>query len=153
MTSASNTAPPPAARAAGPSEHDKRRRILRAAIYAGVMAVFAAIMLSGYVRCPVASLTHQPCPGCGSTRAVRAMLSLDFAAALRFNPAAPIVTACIGVIALEGLWLVVRDGNAGQLAAKFPGKWAVRVLVVAVAAEFVVWGLRFFGLFGGPVPV
>ncbi len=117
------------------------------------MAAFAMVMLSGFVHCPVASLTHRPCPGCGSTRAVRAVLSFDFAAALRFNPAAPVVVACIGVIALEGLWLVVRDGNAGQLAAKGPGKWAVRVLVVAVAAEFVIWGLRFFGLFGGPVPV
>lgn len=130
-----------------------RRRVVRATLSAVVMAAFAAVMLSGVVQCPVASLTHHPCPGCGSTRAVRALLSLDFATAFRFNPAAPVVAGCIGVLALEGLWLVARDGNAGRLAMRPPGSWALRVLVVAMVAEFVIWALRFLGLFGGPVPV
>ena len=134
-------------------ERPFRQRILRASIYAAAMAALGGILWSGVIRCPLATLTHHPCPGCGSTRAVRAVLSLDFAAALRFNPAAPIIAACIGVVALEGLWLVLRDGDASQLATGVPGKWAVRLLVVAVVAEFFVWALRFFGLFGGPVPV
>jgi hypothetical protein len=33
------------------------------------------------------------------------------------------------------------------------GGWIVRALVLALVLEVVVWGLRFFGLFGGPVPV
>ncbi|HSQ65080.1 MAG TPA: DUF2752 domain-containing protein [Polyangiaceae bacterium] len=130
-----------------------RRRIARASLYVVVLAAFAGMMLSGVFQCPVARLTHHPCPGCGSTRAVRALLSLDFGAAFRFNPAAPLVAACIGALALEGLWLVARDGDASRLAMRPPGSWALRALVVAMFAQFVIWGLRFLGLFGGPVPV
>ena len=48
---------------------------------------------------------------------------------------------------------MLRDGHARDLAVRGVGHWAVRGLVVAVALELPIWALRFFGLFGGPVPV
>jgi len=117
------------------------------------MGAIAALLLSGAIRCPFAAMTHQPCPGCGSTRAVIALLHFHFGEALRFNPSAPIVAICVGVIAAEGLFRVVRDGHARDLALQGPGRWALRGLVLAVVLQLPIWALRFFGLFGGPVPV
>ena len=128
-------------------------RIALASAYAAAIGAFGALLGSGLVRCPFAAATHMPCPGCGSTRAVLALLHLHFGEALRFNPTAPIIAACIGVLIVEGLWMVVRDGHARDLAVTGAGRWAIRGIVVAVALQFPIWALRFFGLFGGPVPV
>ena len=38
-----------------------------------------------FPKCPVMMLTGYPCAGCGSQRAVHALLHLDLAAALRYN--------------------------------------------------------------------
>jgi hypothetical protein len=128
-------------------------RIALASAYATGIAALAAVLGSGLIRCPFAAMTHTPCPGCGSTRAVLALLHLHFGEALRFNPSAPIVAICVGVLVAEGLWMVLRDGHAQELALRGPGRWALTGLVVAVVLQFPIWALRFFGLFGGPVPV
>lgn len=128
-------------------------RIGRAALYAGGVGGVVALLASGVIRCPFAALTHHPCPGCGSTRAVLAFASFHFREAFRLNPTAPIVAAAIGVLVAEGLVRVLRDGHARDLAVRGVGHWAVRALVVAVLLELPIWALRFFGLFGGPVPV
>lgn len=38
-----------------------------------------------FPKCPVMSLTGLPCAGCGSQRAIHALLNLDIAAAVRYN--------------------------------------------------------------------
>ncbi len=131
----------------------QKRNIARASAYATAIAALGVVLASGFVRCPFAALTHHPCPGCGSTRAVLALLSLDFVGALRFNPAAPLIALATSVVAAEGLWMVVRDGHAKKLGMGGASAWALRVLVAAVVLEVPIWALRFFGLFGGPVPV
>lgn len=105
------------------------------------------------LRCPFAETFHVPCPGCGSTRAVRALLHLDFAAAVHFNPVAPLVFGLIGLIAARGIFLLAREGSTQRLGEGRFGKFIFSGLFVAVSLEIVVWALRFFGLFGGPVPV
>jgi len=129
------------------------KRIALASLYAAGIAAIGVTLGSGLFRCPFAALTHMPCPGCGSTRAVLAVLHFHFREALRFNPTGPIIAACVGVLAVEGLWMVVRDGHAKDLAVSGVGRWAVRGIVVAVVLQVPIWALRFFGLFGGPVPV
>ncbi len=81
------------------------------------------------------------------------MLSLDFATAMRFNPMAPVITLAVAVLAVDGILRILRDGQARDLAVRGTGAWALRVLIVAVLLEMPIWALRFFGLFGGPVPV
>jgi hypothetical protein len=133
--------------------------LARASGYAATIAALGVLLASGVVRCPFAALTHQPCPGCGTTRAVRALLSLGvfsrgaWASVVRFNPVAPFVVLSIAVIVVEGLWLVVREGHAKNLGLRTATTWAMRALAVAVVLEVPIWALRFFGLFGGPVPV
>ena len=46
---------------------------------------YASALLFGW-NCPVKYLTGVPCPGCGLSRALAALLRLDFRAAFRFHP-------------------------------------------------------------------
>ena len=52
-------------------------------------ALFAGAYLSASILgwgCPLQHFTGVPCPGCGMSRAVFALLRLDFAAAFRYHP-------------------------------------------------------------------
>ena len=57
------------------------------------LAVLAMLFAGAYLSasilgwgCPVQHFTGVPCPGCGLSRALFALLRLDFAAAFRYNP-------------------------------------------------------------------
>ncbi len=67
------------------------------ALAAAAVAVYM-ILLYGYgvpFRCSFADATHLYCPGCGFTRAVRALLSLDILASLGAHPFAILGVAVI----------------------------------------------------------
>ena len=134
-------------------KHSLSRRIAWAAAYLGGLGSLGALIGSGFFRCPFALLMHVPCPGCGSTRAVRAALGLHFGEALRWNPMAPFIAACMGVVAAQALVLILRDGSVRDLAARGASPWALKLLALSVALQLPIWALRFFGLFGGPVAV
>jgi hypothetical protein len=131
------------------------RRIFlgRALVAAGVIGAFLTLMGSGLVKCPWAGLFHAPCPACGSTRAARALLRLDFASVLKYNPIAPFVVAILAAIAVRVVWLFARDGHARTIDEERLGQRLLLGLVAAVTLEIVVWGLRWFGVFGGPCPI
>ena len=46
---------------------------------------YASALLFGW-NCPIKYLIGVPCPGCGLSRALAALLRLDFRTALRFHP-------------------------------------------------------------------
>ena len=57
------------------------------------LAVLAALFAGAYLSasilgwgCPLQHFTGVPCPGCGLSRALFALLRLDFAAAFRYHP-------------------------------------------------------------------
>jgi hypothetical protein len=78
---------------------------------------------------------------------------LDVLGALRANPIAPFSIALLFFLGLRVIWLVYRDGGTLRLGEAPWGRAIVRALLAAVVLQIVVWILRFFGLFGGPVPV
>lgn len=125
----------------------------RAALALGALGGAGLLVLSGHVRCAFAMVTGEPCPGCGTTRATLALLHGDLATATRMNPVAPLVLVLLGALSFRMLWLVLRDGDASAIGQGAFGKWIVRLLVASIALQTVVWIARFFGLFGGPVPV
>lgn len=127
--------------------------VLRAMGALAGLAAGIVLLGSGSVDCAFAKMFHAPCPACGSTRATLALLHLDFAQALRFNPAAPFVVLVLGALGARGVYLMARDGNVQALGEGKVGGWLLRALVGALVLEVCVWALRFFGLFGGPVPV
>jgi hypothetical protein len=58
-----------------------------AALLGGLAVVyrFPPTEYSFYPRCPIYLATHWLCPGCGSTRALHALLHLDIQGALHYN--------------------------------------------------------------------
>jgi hypothetical protein len=128
-------------------------RLRRAGGALAVFGVIGAILYAKGMPCVFAHLFHVPCPGCGSTRAVLALLSGDLHGMLVYNPLGPAAALLIGILAAQALASVVVHGDlrgAGQ--GRLGQVVKVCVLVVAVA-EVVVWIARFFGALGGPVPV
>lgn len=97
--------------------------------------VWPALIVSGlaYARfgpnlatvCPAQLLFDVPCPACGGTRAVRALVRADLAAALGFNP-------LVTIGALSGLLYTVL-APAAVLAGRAPPQLSPRGRAVQVA--------------------
>lgn len=67
-----------------------RRWVANGAAFGGLAAAFLLLRFppeksAFYPRCPVFSLFHVLCPGCGGTRALAALLHGDLAGALHWN--------------------------------------------------------------------
>lgn len=124
----------------------------RLVIVALVMSPLVAVILVDVPSCPTAWLFGLPCPGCGLTRATLSALRGDFHDALRYHPlvfvATPMYFGVIGSIAFG----YVRGGTE-----KIPSGRMTKLLTAVALVTFVlligVWAARFFGAFGGPVPV
>ncbi len=120
-------------------------------IAAGV--VVAVVIALGLPVCPTATLFGIPCPGCGLTRATLALLRGDVAAALRFHPLVFVLTPLVVGLSLSSAYQYVRGprptANPGRVTSRATSFAALFMLVGMLG----VWGARFLGYFGGPVPV
>ena len=128
------------------------RRVLAGSVATVAIAAYAAVITTGLFRCPVASLAHAPCPTCGATRSSLALLHGDLHGAL-LNPFAPVMLALLGGFAARLVFVSVRDGDARRFGEGRLVSLMLRVLLVTLGLAIVVWIARFFGAFGGPVPV
>ena len=129
-----------------------RPRLRRAALVLLFAGATAAVVFFEVPFCPMARFAHIPCPGCGLTRATLALLRGDVATALSLHPLAPLVTPLVGISLVANLVSYVRHGTLLTLRGK-AARWANVLLLTTAAAMFVLWVARFFGAFGGPVPV
>jgi hypothetical protein len=124
---------------------------------AGILVAIALVLIvgggSGLVPCAFARATHHPCPGCGSTRSVVALLHGDLAGVLRFNPFGPVMALVLGLLGVETVVTVLRRGDTRAIGSTRAGRFLTRALVAVAALEIALWVARFFGVFGGPVPV
>jgi hypothetical protein len=126
---------------------------MRTLVWALGMAAFGMLAWRGAWKCPTAAMFHIPCPTCGATRSVRALVHLDFAGVFRFNPFALLLVPILAGIVWRTLALVLKDGHAKRLDEEKLGRFFLLALFWTVIVSFVFWGLRFFGWFGGPCPV
>ena len=92
-----------------------RRKILIGAVV-GLVVIVGAIVYyafdpatTPFPRCPFLMLTGWLCPGCGSQRAIHALLHFDFVAAWRYN-AMLVLSIPYLVLLLVAEWL----GRRGQ---------------------------------------
>jgi hypothetical protein len=83
--------------------------IVRAAAPVAIIAVVAAVLLrfppeqySFYPQCPIYRYLHIRCPGCGTTRALAALLHGHLTEALRLNPLTTLLMPVLAIYA--GLW-------------------------------------------------
>lgn len=111
------------------------------------------LLVSGRISCAFASIVGQPCPACGSTRAMLALANLDFAGVVRFNPVAPFFSALVALLALQALVSVYRTGTLQGVGSGRVGVLVVRAALGLAVVQFILWLLRFAGALGGPVPV
>ena len=87
------------------------------AVLAAVVGVAGLVFLylynpqdiSVFPRCPFYALTGYKCPGCGTLRAIHAMLHFQFAAAFRLNP---LLFAAMPVVA----WMLLSRRFASNVA-------------------------------------
>src|SRR5580704_9957089 len=86
-------------------------RVRRAAAVAGVWVLSALPVVTGLQRCPVATVFHRPCPGCGMTRALKLLADGDIGASLRMHPlAVPVLAAGLLFIATT-VWTTLILGS------------------------------------------
>jgi hypothetical protein len=138
--------------------HARSQAIVRshAVRAAGVLALWvmaATPVVLGAQKCAFARLLHRPCPGCGMTRAFRLLHAGDVAGSLHMHPLA-LPVALVGVlVALSTIGTTLQAGSPVEFYRRPLGRVSLALAVVVYAAAIVVWGLRWFGFFGGPVPV
>ena len=85
------------------------------------MAWVETRVLNGPTICMFRLLTHLDCPGCGLTRAFRAMGRLDVLSAFRYNPLGPAVFfAAVGLWVYMLAWMITR----GRI--RLPAWWTTR---------------------------
>lgn len=84
-------------------------------------------------RCPLKWMTGLECPGCGSQRAVHALLHGDIAAAWHANA---LLVALLPAIA-AGIWLELRRESHPRLYARVHSPLAI----IAAGAVIAVWGV------------
>src|ERR1051325_9907367 len=91
-------------------------RVRRAALTALFGGVLFAALYAKALPCAFSRVTHHPCPGCGSTRAVLALLPADLHMVLRNNPLGPVMALLLGVL-LAQTWLsILRWGDFRDVA-------------------------------------
>ena len=90
----------------------------------GVLVILSALLFGW--NCPIKYLTGVPCPGCGLSRALAALLRLDFRTALRFHPMVFVLPPVV-LYALFGKKPLLGSKNLERMLL-----WSVIVLDIAI---------------------
>ncbi|MFO0659517.1 MAG: DUF2752 domain-containing protein [Polyangiaceae bacterium] len=125
------------------------RRLAWVALFCGL---FSLLVIFKIPVCPTSILLHQPCPGCGLTRATLRLLQGDLSGALAWHPLVWLMSPTIGAYFIANTVGYVVRGEWGVVEARM-GRAISPIAMVLLVAGFAVWIARFFGAFGGPVPV
>ncbi len=92
---------------------------------------------------------HIPCPSCGLTRATRLALGGHFSAATHMHPLWFVVLPYLAVVGAMQFRHQLKYGQLMPRAPRWVGLAGAALIVLLVG----VWISRFFGAFGGPVPI
>ncbi len=84
-----------------------------------------------YIPCPIHSIFHVYCPGCGITRLFIALFKLDFATAFRSNQLIFILLPFAIIIYINYIYSIIKNKTSWY--SKIP-TWIFYVLIVIVLA-------------------
>lgn len=115
-----------------------RRYILRAAAAVAVAALIAIYFIFDpqegfFPRCPSRMITGLNCPGCGSQRALHALLHGDVAQAVKYNLLMVAMLPVMGVLTAAE---VLRDRYP-----RFYNAANSRTLCIILLAAVIIWGV------------
>jgi hypothetical protein len=124
------------------AEPDRRRTLCRLAAFLSLVALvfftlwrFPPELYSFYPVCPVHAYLHLECPGCGSTRAMAALLNGRLAEALRLNALFVVLVLPAAVLYLAAAChRLLRDAAFHWPVVPLAASWAA----FACAAAFMV---------------
>jgi hypothetical protein len=126
--------------------------MLRAGIVAAVLLPLLVAVWQRWSLCATAGMFGIPCPGCGLTRATLAALRGDLATAWSLHPLfavlAPVYVYLVGTLTYRFV-----AGDRAKPVSRRANHILSIVAGTAAVLMLVVWAARFFGAFGGPVPV
>jgi len=129
-----------------------RVRLSRLGSLAVIPGILAFFIVNPWVRwpCPVRLIAAEPCPMCGMTRACLLAATGRLHEAWHMHPlvllVAPLLTVHVLAEAL-GFWRTGQFGYSSH-------RKSVRAIGYAIVGLAVMlWIVRFFGMFGGPVHV
>ncbi len=128
-------------------------RARAAALVAAMWIVTALPVVLGVTRCPVARFLHEPCPGCGMTRAVELLLRGEIGASLAMHPLAVPTLLVQLVFAALTVLATFQRGTPFALWQMRSARITVYVAAGIFALDLLLWLARFSGAFHGPVPV
>lgn len=127
----------------------------RGVFLAALVACAMALGWLPFTICPFANLFGQPCPGCGMTRAILALLRFDLSASSEYHPMAPWIAPLALVFLFDTCWryvfgrpLRIAQGLLRPFTTNSNYFWTA-----AAVGLLAVWISRWFGSFGGPVPI
>jgi hypothetical protein len=131
-----------------------RAQLRRSLVVLALGGFLALILLSQLPFCPMAGVLGIPCPGCGLTRATLAALHGDLRGAFHLHPLVfvltPLFVWSIGAAAF-GYVRGPRPHSKPKL--WLSSRSATLLASALLLATLGVWGARFLGYLGGPVPV
>ena len=118
-----------------PLQKRKRKLLLFSAGIAGIgLLLFALALLGIPIRCVFHEFTGLSCPGCGNTRAVLALLRLDFAAVLRYNLLFPVQAGYL-------IWVFFLSARRYLKEGRFFPSSPLPALDWIFLASLLVWGI------------
>ncbi|MEZ4374732.1 MAG: DUF2752 domain-containing protein [Polyangiaceae bacterium] len=137
------------------SERSYKDWALRIVLWALVVGPLFFSLFTDFVACPSARMFNQPCPGCGLTRATMAALHGHLGEAFHLHPLFFLAAPFHAFALVYGSWLLLapkrlQPSNDALFAS---GKRIGQLYIVISVLLVVLWVARFFGAFGGPVPV
>jgi hypothetical protein len=116
-------------------------------------AVAGVVIALGIPVCPTATLFGIPCPGCGLTRATLALFRGDVGTAFQLHPLVFVLMPLVVGLSLNTAYEYVRGPRPTANPGLVTSRVASLAAAVLLAGMLGVWGARFLGYFGGPVPV
>jgi hypothetical protein len=131
--------------------------IQRTLVVATLAAMFALIVALRLPFCPLASMLGVPCPGCGLTRATLALAHGELKHAHELHPLV-LVLAPLFIWAMSSAAFSYIRGPRRPTEPRPERLWLTSRSMTAFGSVLLlvtlgVWGARFLGYFGGPVPV
>jgi len=131
--------------------------IKRTLVVATLAAAFALIVGLRLPFCPLASMFGVPCPGCGLTRATLALAQGELRHAHELHPLV-LVLAPLFIWAMTSAAFSYIRGPRRPTESRRERLWLTSRSLTAFGSVLLlltlgVWGARFLGYFGGPVPV